>query len=103
MIRLPKWLLIVLALAVVVSLANVAVAADETAKGTIKKVTADKKEFVLTDKDGKDHTFTVDDGAKITVANKESKLTDLKEKQEVTVTYEKKGDKMIAKEIKAEK
>jgi hypothetical protein len=61
MIRLPKWVLVVLALALVVGTA----AAAETAKGKIKSVTADKQEFVLTDTAGKDWTFHMDPKATV--------------------------------------
>jgi hypothetical protein len=103
MIRLPKWILVVLAVAVLVGLAGAALAAEETAKGKIKKVTADKKEFVITDNNGKDWTFTTDKDAKIRLADKESKLDDLKEGDEVEVKYEKKGDQMVAKEVTAKR
>jgi hypothetical protein len=99
MIRLPKWTLVVLALAVLVGLAGAALAADETAKGKIKKVTADKHEFVLTDSKDKDWTFTTAKDAKIRLADKDIKLDDLKVGDEVEVKYEKKGDQMTATEI----
>ena len=53
MIRLPKWFVMVLALAMVVGLTSAVFAAD-TVKGKIKSVSADKKEFVVTDKNDKD-------------------------------------------------
>ena len=52
MIRLPKWFLLILALAVLVGLTASASAADTT-KGKIKSVTADKKELVMTDQNNK--------------------------------------------------
>ena len=64
---------------------------------------ADKNQFVLTDKDGKDLTFKMDDNAKIRLNDKDSKLNDLKEGDEITVTYEKKGDRMIASEVRCER
>ena len=102
MIRLPKWIVPMLALAIMVSLTGALLAAD-TAKGTIKSVNADKKEFVCTDKDGKDHTFHMDAAGKITLADKEVKLDDLKKGDLVEIKYEKDGEKLIAKEIKVER
>jgi len=102
MIRLPKWIVPILALAVVVGLTGVLLAA-ETAKGKIKSVNADKKEFVVTDKNDKDLTFHMDATGKITLADKEVKLDELKKGDEVEIKYEKDGDKMIAKEIKVER
>ena len=102
MIRLPKWIVPMLALAVVLGLTGALLAA-ETAKGKIKTVNADKKEFVVTDKNDKDLTFHMDDKGKITLADKEVKLDDLKKGDEVEIKYEKDGDKMIAKEIKVER
>ena len=103
MIRLPKWILVVLALAMLVGLAGVTLAADETTKGTIKKVTADKKEFVMTDKDNKDWTFHLDDNAKLRLADKDVQLQDLKAGDTVEITYTKQGDKLVAKEIRAQR
>jgi hypothetical protein len=66
-------------------------------------VTADKNEFVLTDSNNKDWTFHMDKDAKIRLADKDIKLADLKEGDEVEVKYEKKGDQMVAKEITAKR
>jgi hypothetical protein len=101
MVQVPKWLVAVIALFLMVGLAA-PVLADET-KGKIKTVSADKKEFVFTDKDNKDWTFQVSDDAKIKLEDKDIKLNDLKPGDMVTVTYTKKGDKLIATEVKCEK
>jgi Cu/Ag efflux protein CusF len=101
MIR-TKWLFVVLALALVVILAAPALAA-ETVKGQIKKVTPDTKQFVLTDKDGKEWTFEMDEAAKVRLADKDVKLEDLKPGDEAEVTYEKKGDKFIAQEVRCQR
>jgi hypothetical protein len=100
--RLPKWLALVLVLGCVLGLATPVLAAEET-KGKIKSVTADKNEFVFTDNNGKDWSFQMDDNAKIRLNDKDSKLGDLKAGDEVTVTYEKKGDRLIAKEVRCDK
>jgi hypothetical protein len=99
----PKWFLVVLALAIVLGLAGSALAADETAKGKIKRVSIDRKELVVTDNTGKDLTFQLDDNAKVRLADKDVRLNDLKEGDQVEIKYEKKGDKMMAKEILAKR
>jgi Cu/Ag efflux protein CusF len=99
MIRLPKWMFVVLALALVVGTA----AAAETAKGKIKSVTADKQEFVLTDTNGKDWTFNMDDKATVKVNDKAGKLNDLKAGDEVEIKYEKKGERLIAQEVRCDR
>lgn len=102
MVRLPNWFVATLALAVLLGLVLPALAA-ETIKGTIKTVAADKQEFIVTDQDGKDMTFQVDNDAKVQLNNKDSKLLDLKAGDEVQVKYEKQGERMIAKEIHCER
>jgi Cu/Ag efflux protein CusF len=101
MIRLPKLILVVLALAVLLSLTGSAVAAD-TAKGKIKSISADKKEFVLTDQNNKDWTFHLNDESKVRLANKDVTLNDLKVGFQVEITYEKQGDRLMVKQIRAE-
>lgn len=93
-----KWLVVALALVCLVAFSAPALAAEST--GKIKSVNADKNEFVFTDKDGKDWNLTMDTAAKVSIANKDAKLGDLKAGDEVTVTYDKQGDKLIAKEIR---
>jgi hypothetical protein len=101
MVRLQKWLVVALALVLIVGLATPVMAAET--KGKIKSVAADKNQFVFTDQDGKDWTFDVDKDAKIRLADKALKLDELKAGDEVTVTFEKQGDKLIAKEVRCEK
>jgi hypothetical protein len=101
MVRLPKWLFMALALALLVGLAGIATAAE--VKGKITNITADKGELVVTDKDGKDLKFQVSEDAKISLADKEVKLADLKQDDEVTVTYEKKDGKMLVSKIRGER
>lgn len=98
MVRSSKWLVVAIALVCLVVFSAPALAAEST--GKIKTVNADKNEFVFTDKDGKDWTFSMDTAAKIQIANKDAKLGDLKAGDEVTVTYEKQGEKLIAKELR---
>ncbi len=73
-----------------------------TLEGTIKKVDGDKNTIVVTGKDKKDVTVTVNKDAKITLDGKKSKLTDLKEGQSVKVTHEDtKASEVEAKSAKA--
>src|SRR4029077_18841874 len=67
----------VVSLVVLVLVTGIASAA--TLEGTIKKVDGDKSTVVVTDKDKKDVTVTVNKDAKITLDGKEAKLADLKE------------------------
>jgi len=101
MFRVPKWLVVVFAVAFIVGLAVPALAADT--KGKIKSISADKNEFVLTGADGKDYTFHCEKDAKVRVGTKESKLNDLKVGDEVTVKYDKVGEKLTATEITCER
>ena len=52
MIRLPKWLMSVLGIALLLALTSSAQALE--AKGKIKKVSVDQKELIVTDTNGKD-------------------------------------------------
>jgi hypothetical protein len=100
-IRLPKWLLVVLALTLLVGLAA-PVLADE-ARGKIQSVNADKNEFVVTDNNAKDWTFQMDPDAKVRLNDQDKKLSDLKKGDEVRVTYQKKGEKLVCTQIRCER
>jgi len=97
MIRLPKWLSAVFVIALVLGL--VAPVLADSAKGKIKSVSADRNEVVVTDSNGKDLTFQTDGQSKVQLNNKDSRLNDLRVGDQVTVTFDKEGDKMIAKRI----
>jgi hypothetical protein len=105
MLRLPKWVLMVLAVALVLGLYGRSWAADakdatDTTMGTIKSVNDADRTFVLTDKNGKDWTFHMDPTAKVRLAgNKEGKLADLKKGDAVEIKYSKKGNDLIAQEV----
>ena len=99
MIRLLRGFAPVVALLAVFALASSAAAAD--AKGKIKTVSADKNEVVVNDATGKAMTFTAARDCKVTVNDKESKLSDLQADDEVQITYEKDGERMNASAIKA--
>ena len=99
MTRILRRIAPVLALAFVFALVTSAYAAD--AKGKVKSVTADKNQFVFVDDTGKNWTINVATDAKVRLNDKDSKLADLQADDEVQVTYEKDGDKMIASSIRA--
>ena len=107
MLRLPKWVLMVLAVALVLGLYGRSWAADakdatDTTRGTIKSVNDADRTFVMTDKNGKDWTFHLDPTAKVRLAvMTEGKLADLKKGDEVEIKYLKKGDDLIAEEVDA--
>ena len=99
--RLPMFFLGVLALVVLLGLTMPLLAAD--AKGKIASVAADKNEFVMTDKDGKNWTFQLNKDGKVFVNDKEAKLADLEAGFEVAITYEKDGEKLLASKVLATK
>jgi Cu/Ag efflux protein CusF len=98
MVRLPKWVVVVLALALLFAFAAPSFA--EATHGKIKSVAADNKEFVFTDKDGKDWTFQLTDDARIRLGTKDLKLADLKTGQEVAIIYDKQDNKLMARVIR---
>jgi hypothetical protein len=77
-------------------------AADDAGKAThegkIVSITADK--LVMTGKDGKEHSHTLDVGAKMTCDGKACKVADLKPGMKIRVTT-KKDDKNVATRIEA--
>ena len=99
MIRMLRRLAPVFALVAVFALAGSAWAID--AKGKVKTVSSDKNEFVMTDADGKSWTITVAKDAKIQVNAKDAKLADLQADDEIQISYEKDGDKLVASSVKA--
>ena len=99
MVHILRRFAAVLAVVAVLGFAATAFAAD--AKGKIKTVTADKNEFVIADADGKNWTIMAAPTCKFTLNDKEAKLADLQADDEVNVTYEKDGDKLVASAVKA--
>ena len=85
--KFSRWLIPILVLALIAALVTPALAAD--VKGKIKTMSADKKEFVVTDKDGKDWTFHMDPAAKVRLNAKAGRFADLRAGDEVDVKYEK--------------
>jgi hypothetical protein len=91
MTRLPKWMLVALAVALVLTLASPVLAVSK-----VKDIANDGSTITLTH-DGKDTTYMVNDQTKILLqSGKEGKVTDLKKDQEVSIVYRKEGDKFTA-------
>jgi Cu/Ag efflux protein CusF len=100
MFRTQRWLGVV-SLGLVLAL-MLPVLAAETARGTIKKVSAADKEVVVTDTNNKDMTFSVGVKTKIFHNDKAVKLQELKEGGEVTISYDKQNGTFIANEIRCQ-
>jgi hypothetical protein len=103
---LRKFIFSLLAFGVV----TVGLLADEF-RGKVKSVDTDKMTITVADKDGTEKTFTVDKDTKFVKSGKNG-TTDLPEgikdklftgeklPKNVTVTYDKKGDKEVVSEVK---
>jgi Cu/Ag efflux protein CusF len=97
MIRFPKWVVGMLALALLLGLpaavwaddkaADQAKPGDATAQGQVTKIQADHNQFSLKGRDGQEMTFRVARDSVIRLNNKDSKFADLKEGDEVAVRY----------------
>jgi Cu/Ag efflux protein CusF len=99
MIRLPKWSVAVGTFSLVLGLAT-SVLAMQSTKGTIKSVDADKNQVIVTDENGKDWTYHVQDGTTIYCDKiKDAKLADLKVGSEVRLLWEKKEGKLCAEAV----
>jgi hypothetical protein len=80
-----KW---VSAVTAIVLLAGTTLAAEAVTYGKVKAINEGKKEVVLTDSDGKEHTFKLADNVIINRHGKESQ-TDLKDGDAVNVMFDK--------------
>jgi hypothetical protein len=92
-----------LALAVVLGFLLPVLAADDTkTTGKIKSISTTKMQFVLTaNKDNKDYTFTCDRDSKVRLSNDGiGKLSDLKVGEEVTVMWQKTGNRNVVREVR---
>jgi hypothetical protein len=98
MIRMPKMFISALALVFLLSLTVSALGAE--AKGKVKSVNGDKNMFVIADENSKDLTITLAKDGKVFINDKEEKLSNLQAGDEVTVTHEKKGEALIASEVR---
>ena len=101
MIRLPFMLVGLLALALLVGITAPALAAD--AAGKIKSVEADKNQFTMVDVNNKNWTITMGTNAKIFLNDKEAKLADLQADDEVSIKYERDGEKLVASEVRSKR
>jgi phosphotransferase system IIA component len=61
--------------------------AQHRARGKIEKLNADQHQFTLKDDNGRELTFYAGRNARVDLNGKESRLADLQQGQEVTVTY----------------
>jgi Cu/Ag efflux protein CusF len=96
MLRLPRIVLALLALAMLLVAAGVAWA-EEPTRGTVQSVSADKNQITVTDKAGKNFTFRVMDNAPIFVPNEpNARLANLRTGEDVSLLWEKKGDQLEA-------
>jgi uncharacterized surface anchored protein len=86
-------------LAIACACALPAVAAD--AKGKIKSVTAERSEIMMVDDASKTWTVIAAKDCKIKINDVDSKIEDLQAGDEVTITYEKDGDRLVARSIRA--
>ena len=71
------------------------------AKGKVKTVSADKNQFVMTDADGKTWTIHAAKDCKLTLNNKQAKLGELQADDQVQITYQKEGEKLVASAVRA--
>lgn len=89
------------ALALVALFAFTLAAAAADAKGRVKSVTAERSEVVMTDDASKTWTVIAAKDCKVKVNDADSKIEDLRAGDEVTITYEKDGDRLVARSIRA--
>jgi hypothetical protein len=75
----------ILSLALILALATPAQAAD--ANGTLKAVLDDKASFIMTDQAGNDATYRLSNDARIEINGEVKALSDLREGDEITVTW----------------
>jgi hypothetical protein len=90
---------VVVALACTCAWARPAIAAD--AKGKIKSVSPERFEIVMVDDAAKTWTVIGAKDCKVKVNDLDSKFEDLQAGDEITMTYEKDGDRLVARSIRA--
>jgi len=73
------------------------------ARGEIKGIAHDRSLLILKDAQGKEHTFMLDKESKVRLADKDGKIADLKLGDEVVIGWEKNGDRMMARHIRAQR
>jgi Cu/Ag efflux protein CusF len=101
MIRLPFMLVGILVLALLVGFSAPALAVDAT--GKVKSVEADKSQFVMIDSNNKNWTIHLGANAKVFLNEKEAKLADIQADDEVSIKYEKEGEKLVASEVRCKR
>jgi hypothetical protein len=101
MSRFPKLFVFVLVPLLLLGLAVPVLAADAT--GKVKSVEADKNMFTIADSNQQNWTFQLARNGKVFINDKEAKLSDLQVDNEVTIKYEKEGEKLIASEVRCKK
>ena len=102
--RSAQVLFALLAIVLLLGLTLPAVAAEkdknaDTTEGKVKSINVDKNEFVLTDTNNKNWTMQLDTKAKVAINDKDSKFSELRENDQVKVTYQKQGTKFLATKI----
>src|SRR5262245_2039018 len=97
--RINPIAVVCLTLALLLTIAVSVQAAD--AKGRVKSVTPDKNELVMADETGKSWTITAAKDCRVRLNDRDSRFEDLQTDDEITVTYEKDGDKLVARSIRA--
>src|SRR2546421_9935821 len=95
---LPLFLVALALVAFVSAPALAEKAAGDTHEGKVVSATGNK--LIMTDKDGKEHTHTLAENAKVMVDGKAGKATDLKPGMRIRVTT-KKGDGTTALRVEA--
>jgi Cu/Ag efflux protein CusF len=68
-------------------------------EGTVKRVNADQHEVIVTDSNNKDWTYHLNDKGQVSVGTKTGKLSDLKDGDKIILVYEKKGDRLMVRDI----
>ncbi len=85
MIRLPIWIVAIFALGLLLGLSATALAGET--RGRIETIYADQNEFLVKDMDGEEYKFQLGEDSAILINDEEKTFEDLKEGDEVTVTW----------------
>jgi hypothetical protein len=106
--RMPKILLVLFAVALLVTLTTPALTGEMTAgdmKGKIMSVDANNLGFQLKTDESKGRilNFVLDEDASILINNVDSQLTDLKKGDTVSIVHRQEGDTWYAIEVRCER
>lgn len=77
--------------------------ACEFAAGRVQRAPSDNNQLVLKGHDGQERTFQVAQNARVRVADKDGKLSDIKEGDHAVVAFAKQGDQLAAREVISER